>query len=138
MEEKYRPREKFLYRGKECYCPVDVTLAVVGGKWKPAILWHLKKRPLRFSALERKFPETTRKMLTQQLRELEADGLIKREVYAEVPPRVEYSATEMGTSINAVLDRMYDWGKRFLESPEGSAGVGSGVPDWEEPESAPE
>lgn len=121
-DEQYQPRGKFLYRGKECYCPVDVTLAVIGGKWKPAILWHLKKRPLRFSELQRKFPDTTRKMLTQQLRELEADGIIRREVYAEVPPRVEYSYTDKGRSINQVLDLMYDWGKLFLQG-DGYPGV---------------
>jgi DNA-binding HxlR family transcriptional regulator len=116
MEESYQPQGKFLYRGKEYYCPVDVTLAIIGGKWKPAILWHLKKRAMRFSELQRRFPDTTRKMLTQQLRELEADGMIRREVYAEVPPRVEYSFTEMGRTINNVLDLMYDWGKFFLKN----------------------
>ena len=114
MDTQAQLPEKFSYRGREYYCPVDVTLAVIGGKWKPAILWHLKKRPMRFSELERRFPDTTRKMLTQQLRELEADGLIRREVYAEVPPRVEYSFTDMGRSVNVVLDLMYDWGKDFL------------------------
>ena len=116
MDERIQLSGKFSYRGREYYCPVDVTLAVIGGKWKPAILWHLKKRPMRFSELERRFPDTTRKMLTQQLRELEADGLIRREVYAEVPPRVEYSNTERGRSINPVLDLMYDWGKDFVQS----------------------
>lgn len=116
MVDSYEPQAKLLYRGKEYNCSVDVTLAVIGGKWKPAILWHLKKRALRFSELQRKFPGTTRKMLTQQLRELEADGLIRREVFAQVPPRVEYSYTEKGLSITPVLDLMYDWGKEFLKS----------------------
>lgn len=115
MEESYQPQGKFQYRGKAYYCPVDVTLAIIGGKWKPAILWHLQKRAMRFSELQRRFPDTTRKMLTQQLRELEADGMIRREVYAEVPPRVEYSFTEKGRTINTVLDLMYDWGKIFLQ-----------------------
>lgn len=75
---------------------------------------------MRFSELERRFPDTTRKMLTQQLRELEADGMIRREVYAEVPSRVEYSYTERGRSINPVLDLMYDWGKDFVQSEDNS------------------
>jgi DNA-binding HxlR family transcriptional regulator len=116
MDEHFEPQGNFSYRGRKYYCPVDVTLAVIGGKWKPAILWHLKKRAMRFSELERRFPDTTRKMLTQQLRELEADGVIRREVYAEVPPRVEYSFTDRGRSVNMVLDLMYDWGKDFLEA----------------------
>ena len=115
MDEREHVQGKFVYRGKEYYCPVDVTLAIIGGKWKPAILWHLKKRTMRFSELQRRFPDTTRKMLTQQLRELEADGLIRRAVYAEVPPRVEYSYTERGRTINAVLDLMYDWGKEYVQ-----------------------
>ena len=116
MGESNQPQVKFLYRDREYRCSVDVTLAVIGGKWKPAILWHLKKKTLRFSELEQRFPGTTRKMLTQQLRELETDGLIKREVFAQVPPRVEYSYTEKGRSITPVLDLMYDWGKSFVES----------------------
>ncbi len=116
MVENDKPQPQLAYRGKHYYCSVDVTLAVIGGKWKPAILWHLKKRTLRFSELQRKFPGTTRKMLTQQLRELETDGLIRREVFAQVPPRVEYSFTDKGRSICPVLDLMYDWGKQLLAS----------------------
>jgi DNA-binding HxlR family transcriptional regulator len=107
--------EKIVYRGREYNCSVDVTLAIVGGKWKPAILWHLKKATMRFSELQRKFPKTTRKMLTQQLRELEEDGMVHREIYAQVPPKVEYSFTEKGRSIIPVLDMMFAWGKVFLE-----------------------
>ncbi|MCM2358957.1 MAG: helix-turn-helix transcriptional regulator [Geobacteraceae bacterium] len=115
MDEQQQVREKLLYRGKEYSCSVEVTLAIIGGKWKPAILWHLKRRTMRFSELQRRFPETTRKMLTQQLRELEEDGLIHREVYPQVPPKVEYSFTEKGRSVNPVLDLMYEWGKEFIK-----------------------
>ena len=115
MADSNQQQARLLFRGKEFKCSVDVTLAIIGGKWKPAILWHLKKRTLRFSELERKFPGTTRKMLTQQLRELEADGLIKREVFAQVPPRVEYSYTEHGRTITPVLELMYEWGKQFAQ-----------------------
>jgi DNA-binding HxlR family transcriptional regulator len=113
-EREPQNQQKIVYRGREYNCSVDVTLAIVGGKWKPAILWHLKQRTMRFSELQRQFPETTRKMLTQQLRELEEDGMVNRKVYAQVPPKVEYSFTEKGRSIIPVLDMMFNWGRDFL------------------------
>jgi len=100
--------EKMSYR-----CPVEVTLDVIGGKWKSLILWHLKHNVLRFSQLQRRLPRITQKMLTQQLRDLERDGLVFRQVYPEVPPRVEYSLTELGFSVVPILDQMYEWGVRF-------------------------
>lgn len=105
-----------VYREKEYTCGIDVTLAVVGGKWKASILWHLARETMRFSELQRQFAETTRKMLTQQLRELEADGLVHREVYPQVPPKVEYSLTTKGQSLTPVLDKMCDWGREYLGS----------------------
>ncbi|RII25713.1 MAG: transcriptional regulator [Geobacter sp.] len=103
-----------IYRDKEYKCGIDVTLAVVGGKWKASILWHLAQQTMRFSDLQRQFAGTTRKMLTQQLRELEADGLVHREVYPQVPPKVEYSLTEKGKSIFPILDMMCDWARQYL------------------------
>lgn len=105
-----------VYREKEYTCGIDVTLAVVGGKWKASILWHLARETMRFSELQRQFAETTRKMLTQQLRELEADGLVHREVYPQVPPKVEYSLTSKGRSLTPVLDKMCDWGREYISS----------------------
>ncbi len=105
----------FVYREKTYKCGIDVTLAVVGGKWKASILWHLAQETMRFSALQRQFSDTTRKMLTQQLRELEADGLVHRKVYPQVPPKVEYSLTEKGRSIYPILERMCDWGRGYLQ-----------------------
>jgi len=102
-----------VYRDKEYKCPIDITLAVVGGKWKASILWHLSHGTLRFSDLQRLFADTTRKMLTQQLRELEADGLIHREVYPQVPPKVEYSLTGKGRSICPILEKMCEWGREY-------------------------
>jgi DNA-binding HxlR family transcriptional regulator len=103
-----------VYREKEYKCGIDVTLAVVGGKWKASILWHLAQETMRFSDLQRQFSDTTRKMLTQQLRELEADGLVHRKVYPQVPPKVEYSLTEKGKSIFPILEQMCEWGRRYL------------------------
>ena len=95
-------------------CTVAVTLEVIGGKWKSLILWHLSFKTLRFSQLQRRLTRITQKMLTQQLRELERDGLVHREVYAEVPPRVEYSLTELGVTVVPILEQMCQWGKDFL------------------------
>jgi DNA-binding HxlR family transcriptional regulator len=96
--------ELMIYREKEYKRGIDVTLAVVGGKWKASILWHLAQETMRFSDLQRQFSDTTRKMLTQLLRELEADGLVHREVYPQVPPKVEYSLTAKGTTIMPILN----------------------------------
>lgn len=108
--------ERMLFREKEYRCGIDVTLAVVGGKWKASVLWHLAGRTMRFSELQRQFPGTTRKMLTQQLRELEADGLVLREVYQQVPPKVEYSLTARGRSIQPILELMCDWGREYART----------------------
>lgn len=104
-------KKLLVFRDKSYKCGIDVTLAVIGGKWKASILWHLAQQTMRFSELQRQFGETTRKMLTQQLRELEQDGLVHREVYPQVPPKVEYSLTEKGRSIKPILDLMCEWGQ---------------------------
>nr|WP_200802315.1 helix-turn-helix domain-containing protein [Desulfopila aestuarii] len=114
MEQNTAIDDLIVYRGKEYKCGIDVTLAVVGGKWKASILWHLAQETMRFSELQRQFSDTTRKMLTQQLRELEADGLVHREVYPQVPPKVEYSLTDKGKSIYPILDMMCDWARDHL------------------------
>lgn len=99
----------------ELHCPVEATLGMIGGKYKTLILWKLISGPMRFSELRRAVPAATPKMLTQQLRELEGDGLVHREIFPVIPPRVEYSLTEFGQSIRPVLESMYDWGSRYLE-----------------------
>ena len=99
-------------------CTVSVTLDIIGGKWKSLILWQLSFKTLRFSQLQRRLSNVTQKMLTQQLRELERDGLIHRKVYAEVPPRVEYSLTKMGQSVVPILQLMFQWGKDYLTTTE--------------------
>ena len=100
--------------GKAYYCSVELVLQVIGGKWKPLILWHLGQRGTqRFGELKRCLPNITQKMLTQQLRELEADGMVARTVYAEVPPRVEYALTEVGETIKPLLGQMCAWGNRY-------------------------
>lgn len=97
-------------------CPVEATLELIGGKYKALILWHLSSGKLRFSQLRDQIQGVTPKMLTQQLRELEAKLLIHREVYPVVPPRVEYSLTELGQSMMPLLVAMRDWGSSYLRS----------------------
>lgn len=99
---------------KDYHCPVEATLDLIGGKYKTLILWHLAGGPQRFSQLQRLISRATPKMLTQQLRELEANGLVHREVYPVIPPKVEYSLTETGRSLMPVLVAMRDWGADYL------------------------
>lgn len=109
---------------KEYYCSVELTLQVVGGKWKPIILYHLARGGvLRFSELKKGMPNITQKMLTQQLRELESDYVVHREVYPQVPPKVEYSLTELGKTIMPVLDMMCSWGERYEAFVQGGSGT---------------
>lgn len=98
---------------KKDNCPVEATLELIGGKYKALILWHLAEGKLRFSELH-KVISATPKMLTQQLRELEAQKLINREVFAVIPPKVEYSLTETGKSLMPILVAMRDWGANYL------------------------
>lgn len=97
-------------------CPVEATLGLIGGKYKALILWHLSESNLRFSELKKVISGATPKMLTQQLRELEAHELVHREVFPIIPPKVEYSLTELGRSLMPVLAAMRDWGADYLRS----------------------
>ncbi len=95
-------------------CPVTATVDVIGGKWKPLIVYYLIPGTRRFGELRRLIPGATQQMLTMQLRELERDGVVHREVYREVPPKVEYSLTEMGRSLEEIVALMTAWGVRYL------------------------
>ena len=97
-------------------CPVESTIELIGGKYKALILWHLSEKTLRFSELKKYVSGATAKMLTQQLRELEAHDLIHREVFPIIPPKVEYSLTELGRSLLPILVAMRDWGTSYLKS----------------------
>lgn len=99
----------------ETHCPVETTLDLIGGKYKALILWHLSEGRLRFSQLHKRI-RSTPKMLTQQLRELELQHLIHREVFPVIPPKVEYSLTETGKSLLPILVAMRDWGAEYLRS----------------------
>lgn len=97
-------------------CPVEAVLEVIGGKWKGIILYHLLDGEVRFSELKRKVGSVTQRMLTKQLRELENDGLIARKVYAVVPPKVEYSLTEKGHTLDPILIALRDWGREHVKT----------------------
>lgn len=112
--------------GKNYFCSVELALQVIGGKWKPIILWHLRTaKHLRFGELKRQMPNVTQKMLTQQLRELESDGLILRKVFPQVPPKVEYSLTCLGRSVLPVLGQLSDWGALFEAEHQGLGAGGN-------------
>lgn len=97
-------------------CPVEATLELIGGKYKALILWHLSESTMRFSELKKEIASATAKMLTQQLRELEAQNLIHREVFPVIPPKVEYSLTDLGKSLMPVLVAMRNWGADYLRT----------------------
>ena len=101
---------------KKNYCPVESTIDLIGGKYKALILWYLAEKTLRFSELRKKISGATAKMLTQQLRELESQKLVFREVFPIVPPKVEYSLTELGRSLLPILVAMRDWGADYMRS----------------------
>ncbi|KJZ11238.1 HxlR family transcriptional regulator [Marinomonas sp. S3726] len=93
-------------------CPMTSVMNVIGGKWKVIILFHLRDQTLRFGELKKRIPKITQKMLTQQLRELELDGLVSRKVYPEVPPKVEYKSMPLSDELRPILDMLCDWGQK--------------------------
>ncbi len=106
------------FRNTEYHCPMELTLDLIGGKWKSLILWHLGENTLRFSELKKALPKITQKMLTQQLRELEQDGLVERYIYTQVPPKVEYSLTDAGKTLLPILTTMSQWGINYANETE--------------------
>ena len=104
-------------------CAVEVTLSVMGGTWKPIVLFHLLRGKKRFGELQRSIGGITQRMLTLQLRELEAAGIVERTVYAEVPPRVDYELTVLGHSLEPVLLAMRDWGSAYRQRVQPGASV---------------
>lgn len=95
-------------------CGIDAAMDVIGGKWKVLILWELTGGPRRFGELRRSLPGVSEKVLASHLRELEADGIVHREVHDEVPPRVEYSLTPLGASLNSALEPLGAWGREHV------------------------
>lgn len=106
----------FILDGKEYHCAMDVTMDYIGGKWKTVVLWYLRKDKKRFSELRRLIPAITEKMLSLQLKDLENDGLVKRKIYPEVPPKVEYYLTDFGKTLIPMLEEIAKWGRGLAES----------------------
>lgn len=109
------------YKNIQYQCSMELTLDLIGGKWKSLILWHLGENTLRFSELKKTMPQITQKMLTQQLRDLEADGLVHRFIYTQIPPKVEYSLTEAGKSLLPILATLCQWGLNYATRLEASS-----------------
>jgi DNA-binding HxlR family transcriptional regulator len=101
---------------KDLNCPTEVTATLIGGKWKTLILTFLIDHPQRFGELSRLIPNVSKRILTLQLRELEEDGIIHREVYKQVPPRVEYSLTSLGSTLIPIIKLMGEWGEKYMGS----------------------
>ena len=101
-------------QGRVYGCELEAVLGIVGGKWKLFILWNLRSGTLRYAELRRRTPGVSERVLINQLRELEADGMVHREQYPEVPPRVEYSLTDKGRSLSPALDALGAWGKEHV------------------------
>lgn len=106
------------FKNIQYQCSMELTLDLIGGKWKALILWHLAKNTLRFCELKRKLPKITQKMLTQQLRELEGSGLVNRFIYTQIPPKVEYSLTPVGKSLFPILETLCQWGLNYANDQE--------------------
>ncbi|MBK6539749.1 MAG: helix-turn-helix transcriptional regulator [Flavobacteriales bacterium] len=102
--------------GRVYHCALDVTMEMVGGKWKTIVLWYLRKDKKRFSELRRQIPGITEKMLSLQLRQLEKDGFVSRTIYPEVPPRVEYALTPHGKTLLPLLEEIAKWGRMMGEN----------------------
>ena len=106
---------EFNFKGKKFNNPVELSIDIIGGKWKMLVIWRLKDGSKRYGELRRSLPKVTHKMLTQQLRELEQDEIIKRKVYAEVPPKVEYSLTPRAKALSPIIEMMQQWGIEYAK-----------------------
>lgn len=110
----------------EVGCPMEISINVLGGKWKLKLLWMIAQHPYRFNELQKNLDEITTRTLTVQLRELERDGMISRTIYPEIPPHVEYSLTPLGKSILPVLHTLCEWGKTYQSARGISSKCGCG------------
>ncbi|MFC2946943.1 winged helix-turn-helix transcriptional regulator [Virgibacillus sediminis] len=116
MQEDLRQETLKKVKSGKFNCEKELTLSIISGKWKITMIYHLgKSGTMRFSELKKLFPKITHKVLTAQLRELEEDGIVRRRAFPEVPPRVEYSLTELGSSLMPIIDSMYFWGKENMK-----------------------
>lgn len=116
MSDALRKDIKERIKRGDFHCEKELTLSIISGKWKAVIIWHLGHEGThRFSELQKLFPNISHKILTNQLKELIDDGIVVREVFPEVPPKVEYSLTELGETIVPIVDMLYQWGKKRMD-----------------------
>ncbi|MEK4861648.1 winged helix-turn-helix transcriptional regulator [Staphylococcus sp. FSL W8-0774] len=95
-------------------CPVEAVISLIGGKYKPIILWYLLNNTLRFNEIQQLLPQASPKMLSQQLKELQKEGFIEKVIYPEVPPKTEYYMTDYGKTLEHILNEMCNWGEEFM------------------------
>ncbi len=114
--ETYLPNgySRAMTKGEEYSCPVEAAIDIIGGKWKPWIIWCLRDGEERFSELQKRMPCASSKMLTKQLRELEQDGILSRKIYPVIPPKVEYSLTPFGKTAIPLVETLCEWGSKYL------------------------
>ncbi len=106
--------KRYNLNGTYYYCPVDLTLQIVGGRWKGIVIWNLKESSMRFSELKKTLVTINDKMLSQVLKELETQGVVSRKVYEVIPPKVEYSLTDEGKKLLPIMQAMSDYGQKFV------------------------
>ncbi|MCD7975883.1 MAG: helix-turn-helix transcriptional regulator [Tannerellaceae bacterium] len=111
-------KEKYIFQGQEYLCSLELAMTIIGGKWKPMIIFHLKDGPLRSGELQRTLPQISNKMFTQSIRELERSGMIERIVYAVIPPKVEYQLTPAGQSLLPIVLELARWGIEISQPKE--------------------
>ncbi|MCR5537411.1 MAG: helix-turn-helix transcriptional regulator [Succinivibrio sp.] len=111
----------FYYKDREYHCTLELAMDVIGGKWKSMLIFHLREGPLRSSTLQHSLRGISNKMFTQSIRELEADGLVRREIFPVIPPKVEYSLTERGKSLLPIVISLAKWGLSLCEAADGQS-----------------
>ena len=116
MTSEGKCSKEFLYKGKKYLCSLELAMDVIGGKWKSLLIFHLRNGAMRSSALQHSLTGISNKMFTQSIRELEADGIVKREIFPVIPPKVEYSLTEKGKTLVPIMENLAKWGTSICDN----------------------
>ncbi|MBP5243300.1 MAG: helix-turn-helix transcriptional regulator [Succinivibrio sp.] len=115
MTSEEKCSKEFIYKGKKYLCSLELAMDVIGGKWKSLLIFHLRNGAMRSSALQHSLTGISNKMFTQSIRELEADGIVKREIFPVIPPKVEYSLTEKGKTLVPIMENLARWGSSICD-----------------------
>ncbi|MBQ3678890.1 MAG: helix-turn-helix transcriptional regulator [Succinivibrio sp.] len=116
MTSEGKCSKEFVYKGKKYRCSLELAMDVIGGKWKSLLIFHLRNGAMRSSALQHSLTGISNKMFTQSIRELEADGIVKREIFPVIPPKVEYSLTEKGKTLVPIMENLAKWGTSICDN----------------------